>query len=469
MFRPLLVICVLTISVLQEVTAQTTDEVVVLLKGQQRSLSFVSMLGAGVGDVNVAFIRDRKLNEVVIFGAGVGETSLDIYQSGGRKKRLTVRVLPVASNVAQTQIQTGVSSQPTQEAQVRMDQPRLTSEGVTIAKTKTAPQTASTTTSVSVSRARGTRPPKEQAAAEASATQGEKARTPGRSAMSRWEFLVETAAMFDREDVQVVSSELLDPGKVSAVVSAKTVERLATSPKREQTITYQRSAVSTVFSAKYEINDRNSLTISVPHVRRRDEIKTGGTSIKTSNAGLGDIQVKFERLYPRLRESAWDSTVEINVGLPTGKSIYSAGDNQSPLGTGHYDVGGVFGVRRVFDPLAFNVSAGVSYALPRSIDGTHIAPGIGYQAQTGLVYTVTDRVGLTQSLQYTRSPNFFLSNPTDAQTVSRDQAYLRHSAVFNPRGGHDLRAFFTLGLNPESMNHGFGITYSFRRQGKKPE
>jgi hypothetical protein len=427
------------------------------------------MSGAGVGDVNVAFIQDRKLNEVVIFGAGVGETSLEIYQSGGRKKRLTVRVVPIGLNVAQSQIQTSISSQPIQEAQGQTGQPGLTSEGVTIAETRTAPQMASTTTVMSVPQVRDTHSPNEQAAASASTTQGEKARATGQSAMSRWEFLVDTTAMFDREDVQVVSSELLDPGKMVAVVSAKTVERLANSPKREQTITYQRSAVSTTFTARYEINDRNSLTISVPHVRRQDEIKTGGTTIKTSNAGLGDIQVKFGRLYPRLRKSAWDGTAEINISLPTGKSIYNAGDNQSPLGTGHYEVSSLFGTRRVFDPLAFNAAAGVSYALPRSIGGTHIAPGIGYQAETGLVYTVTDRIGLIQSLHYTRSPNFFLSNPTDAQTVSRDQAYLRHSVMFNPRGGHDLRVSFTLGLNPESMNHGFGIAYSFRRQGKKPE
>lgn len=469
MFRLLLALCVLMVCVHPDVGAQTTNEVILLSKGQQQSLPFARMIGAGVGDINVAFIRERKLNEVVIFGADVGETSLDIYHPGGRKQRLTVRVLPAASNGAQPQTRTAASSQPRQEAQVRTDRPGLTPEGVIGADIRTDPHAESASIAESAPPVFSARSPKEQAAAVAPATRGERAQAPRRSVMSRFEFSAETTAMFDREEVRVVSAELLEPGKLRAVVSADSVERLATSPQREQKITYERSAVSTVFSTRYELSELNSITVSVPHVRRRDEIKTGGTSIRTGNSGLGDVQVKFERLYPRLRKSAWDGTAEVTVGLPTGKSVYNVDDNQSPLGTGHYEVGGVFGARRVFDPLAFNAAAGVNYALPRAIGGTRIAPGIGYQAQTGLVYTVTDRIGLTQSLQFTRSPNFFLSNSTDAQTVSRDQAYLRHGVVFNPRGGHDLRVLFTLGMNPESMNHGFGVAYSFRRQGRKPE
>jgi hypothetical protein len=270
----------------------------------------------------------------------------------------------------------------------------------------------------------------------------------------------------DREKQRVVSSELLNPKKLQEAVLADSAEKLATSSQQEQTMTVRRSAVVTPLSVLYEINDRTSVTLVLPYVRREDEITVEGGSVKTRGQGLGDIQVRFERTQPNLGKTAWEGSVELDLGLPTGKSIYSAGENQSPLGIGHYEIGGVLGARRIFDPFSFNVSLGVVYDLPRTVQGTRIAPGLGYSAQTGIGFALSDRWVLAEQMSFTRRPNVFLSSPTDAQTASTDQSYLSHSLIRTLRGGDSLRMNFNVGLNSASSDYGFGVTYTHRGKGK---
>lgn len=469
MFKLVLAIGLIVICICPETSAQTTNDVVIVAKGQQQALSFTGLTGAAVGDINVIFIHERRLNEVVIIGAGVGKTSLDIFQRGGRKKRLTVLVVSQSLTDTQTLHRIATQALPPLKSLVQKNNVGSSSKSMGGATTAVVPEVTDAAVVASPTDAHSTRLPKERTVAPTPVAQRDKKQTAGRSILSRLEMSAETTVLSDKEQVRVVSAELIEPGKLQEAISADIVERLATSPKREQTMTVRRSSIVTMLTFQYEMSDHNSLTLSVPYIQRRDEIKAGGNSIETGGRGVGDIQMKFERSYPRMRKSAWDGTVEFDLGLPTGKSIYNAATNQSPLGIGHYEVGGVLGARRVFDPLAFNAAVGVSYALPRTIEGVRIAPGFGYQAQTGVAYAVTDRIGITQSLQYTRSPNVFLSTPPDARTVSTNQAYLRHGLVFNPRGGHAVRMMFTMGLNPESLNHGFGVMYSFRRPGKTPE
>jgi hypothetical protein len=466
--KSVLIIGLLLVCVVTDATAQMATDVIILLKGQQQTLPFTGLTGASVGDINVIFIHGQKPNEVVIVGAGVGETSLEIFQRGGRKRRLMVRV-----SAAPVPLGPMLSQRPAQDLIPRRTPERkggLVSSSEEAGKATSRGDSADSDPTVVASKmGHDGLPAKESAGMATIPEQGGKMPVAGRSNLSRLEISAATEVMADREQVRVLSADLLEPGKLQEAVMESASERFADGSKREQTMSFRHSSVVTRFSIKYEMSDRNSLTFIIPAVQRWDEIKVGASTVKTQGRGLGDVQVKFERSYPYLRKSAWDGLLEFNVGVPTGTSNYNARPNQSPLGTGHFEVSSLLGARRVFDPLAFNAAAGVSYTLPRAFAGTHITPGLGYQAQTGVVYSVTDKIGVTQSLQYTRSPNAFLSAPTDARTVSTDQAYLRHGIVLNPRGGHALQMTFMMGLNAESLNHGFGFRYSFQRAGKAPK
>lgn len=437
--------------------AQTSDQVLVVQQGQQQSLSYKNLAGASVGSIHVAHIQRMKPNEVIIFGAGPGETSLELTQRDGQKKKLLVRVL----STTQFEAQASLSSVTPPRAMPSAGVPSGVAGGK-VPKEGEATAPAAEMTS--------TEPPASPITATASAPSPRRAPVrPGRSKMSRLEISAETTFQSDREKVRVVSSELLNPKKLQEAVQADSGEKLATSSEREQTITVSRSSVVTPISIRYEINDRSSVTLILPYVRRQDEIGVEGGSVKTRGQGLGDVQLRFEKTQPRLRNTAWDGSIEFDLGIPTGKSIYNLGKNQSPLGIGHYEIGGLVGVRRIFDPVSFNASLGVIYDVPRTVQGTRIAPGLGYSAQTGIGFALSDKWVLSEQMSYTRRPNVFLSSPTDAQTVSTDQSYLSHSLIRSVRGGGSLRVNFTIGLNPASSDRGFGISYTLRGKDKKQQ
>jgi hypothetical protein len=167
--------------------------------------------------------------------------------------------------------------------------------------------------------------------------------------------------------------------------------------------------------------------------------------------------VTFEHEQPRLWKTAWDGTLGLSVGLPTGKSIYNVRENEAPLGSGHYEVGGVLGASRIFDPFVFNAAGGLIYTLPRTMHGTRIAPGLGYLAQTSIGVALSDRWLLSEELNFTRRPNVLLSTPTDARTENTDQSYLKHGLIYTPSGGQTLQMMFRLGLNSASPDYSVGF------------
>jgi hypothetical protein len=430
--------------------AQETERIVIVPLGREQVVSFKGMSGAGVGDVNVTYILRRTLDEVVLFGAGTGETMLTIFERGGRVKKMLVRVLQTPPPAARepSLIETAIWSQ--------LNPVPSGGSAVTVQPRQVPPPVLAGAASSSQ------RQPSQPAVNDARAPR--RARAQARSLLSRLEISAETLLLSDREDVQLVSYELANPSKLREAVSAPAGDRLAANSQRQQIMTVRRYSVITPLTVRFDIDPRNSLTAVVPYVRRRDEIKVGTSSVVTRGQGLGDVQVKFERSYARLRNSAWDGTLEFSAGLPTGRSIYNAGANQSPTGLGHYEVGGVVGAQRVFDPMVLSAALGLSYTVPRTVQGTRVAPGLGYSAQTGFGYAVNDRLVFSEQLDYTRRPNVFLLSPTDAGTAAVSQSYLSHSLIYNAGRGHALRMMFNLGLTPASSDYGFGFTYTYRRK-----
>lgn len=448
--------------------AQTVDQAIVITHGRQQVLTFKNPANTSVGNVNVVYIQSVKPSEVIIFGAGIGESFLEVTEHNGQKKRFIVRVVSAQASEAHPSSTATVVIATTRKATApgTLSSPAPLSHTMPLNQSAAEADIPSTklsgagTETVSPVKATSTPPPPIKPSARPQARA---------SRLSRLEISADTFYQSDREDVRLVSAELADVKELRKVVAESATDRLAAKPQREQTMTLRRSAMTTTFSLSYDVNARNSLTVAVPFIRRQDEVIVGNGSVRTSGQGLGDIQVRFARSYPRLFKTAWSGTAELNLGLPTGKSVYDTGEDQSPLGIGHYEVGAIAGVRRIFDPFIFNAAGGLSYTLPRNVGEARITPGLGYSAQTGFGYALSDRWVLSEQLGYTRRPNVFLSTATDAQTESIDQSFLSHSLIYRPRGGHSLRLMFNLGLNAASPDRGFGFTYAYRRKDQAPE
>lgn len=469
MLRAILVIGVVTLCTAATGQAQALDRPILITQGRQQALVFKNPANASVGNINVVYIQSMGPGEVVVFGAGVGDSFIEVTERDGRREKFIVRVVPAESSKTITSLPTAVEGTTTLKADAR----EVVSSAVLPGQNAPANENADETDSLSAKASTisaGAASMARIVSSAASHPAKPPTRAPARaSPLSHLEISADTFYQSDREDVRLVSAELADVKELKRVAAESATERLAARPQREQTMTLRRSAVTTTLSLSYDINAHNSLTVVVPFVRRQDEIIVGGGSVRTSGRGLGDVQVRFARSYPRLFKTAWDGTAEFTFGLPTGKSVYDAGENQSPLGIGHYEVGGVAGARRIFDPFIFNAAVGLSYTLPRDVGGTRVTPGLGYSAQTGFGYALSDRWVLSEQLGYTRRPNVFLSTATDARTESTDQSFLSHGLIYRPRGGHSLRLMFNLGLNSASPDRGFGFAYSYRRKGQAPE
>src|SRR5215210_4266794 len=77
--------------------AQSPEEGLLFIpQGRAQSVPFKSLGGASVGNVVVAYIQRKGLDEVSIYGAVPGETWLDLVGRDGRRKRFSVRVAPAA-------------------------------------------------------------------------------------------------------------------------------------------------------------------------------------------------------------------------------------------------------------------------------------------------------------------------------------------------------------------------------------
>ncbi|HWS86393.1 MAG TPA: hypothetical protein VN282_05500 [Pyrinomonadaceae bacterium] len=440
------------------VAAQPPGEGGILIpQGRAQSVPFKGLGGASVGNILVAYIQRKGLDEVAIHGAAPGETWLELVGRDGRRKRLSVRVTPAAQAEARTP--DGVIA-PQQAAQAAPSAANATRTLSDVAKPSDAVKPAGVAAPAGRAAApqRAAPPPVEVSRAR-------------RSSKSRVEVSVRTELGSDKEVERVWSPEIPKPGKLQEAASEDIGAKLARSAESEpsETITRRSSSRVTTVSVGVDIGERNTLTAEMPFIQREDEVTAGGGSVKTRGQGIGDMLVSFQREQPRLWKTAWDGTAVLSVGLPTGKSVYNVGENEAPLGSGHYEVAAFFGVSRVFDPFVVKAGGGPIYTVPRTVHGTRIAPGLGIMMQTGFSLGLSDRWVLSEEMGFMRRPNVLLSAPTDAGTATADQSYLKHTLTYSPRCGHTFEATFKVGLNSAAADRNVGAGWAYRRCGRDRE
>jgi hypothetical protein len=222
------------------------------------------------------------------------------------------------------------------------------------------------------------------------------------------------------------------------------------------TMTIRQSFELVPFDVHYRSSNRDILSLSIPYIRRTEELRLGAAdSIRSTDSGMGDISFGLKRSLRREKLSGWDGTIGMSLSLPTGQSVYSdLAEDQLPMGTGHYQTGVMLEFRRIADPLVTNFGFGIDYTMPRTHDGVEIRPGFGFTLASGIGYALNDRWVLTEQMEYTRQPNVFLQNIGTAQTETMDQAYITHALIYNPsKGGRTYSIGFSLGLNDASTDY----------------
>lgn len=457
------------------------SEVVLIPRGRQAGMTFSNLVSVAVGDVNVSYIVERKGDKVIIFGDRIGETSLEVVQRGAAKKIFKVRVVSPTDTEGDGRGSARAAATPRSVSAGGTARAATLPESPPQVKASTRPIAAAPFESPGSS----TTTPDRVAGVAADARVSPKRvnknpgvvappveRGPGRLSASRFEVTAETSVSVDTEtyspvNADAVAEQARDGGEAGAAKpGGEKARQEAAAELRAKSVKVRRTSVTVPLTVRYEISSRNSVSFVLPFIKRLDEVKVGGETFKTSAHGLGDAQFNFTREFPRLRKTAWDGNLSVNVGLPTARSIYNAKADKAPLGLGHVELGNVFGVRRVFDPVVFNAAFGLSYLVPRTVDGGRVKPGLGQSFQTGVGYALHDRWAISEQLYYARRPNYFLNTPTDDRTSSTEQAYLNHILVYNPKGngGQTMRLSFNLGLTNSSTDYGFLVSYSFRRK-----
>lgn len=206
-----------------------------------------------------------------------------------------------------------------------------------------------------------------------------------------------------------------------------------------------------------------SFVVAIPYVRRREELSLGEESIATTDSGLGDIELRTDYIFRPKHMAGWDGSFGFDLTIPTGKSIYdNLGENELPMGVGHYGTGIHLNYRRISDPAVVNFGVGILYSWPRECNGEKIRPGFGFTAKTGIGYALSDRWIMTEELEFTRQPNVFLQSAFTATTETLDQAYITHSFLYNrspDSASYSLQ--FSLGLNNQSTD--FIMTFGRQR------
>jgi hypothetical protein len=457
------------------------DDVVLIPRGRQASMTFSNLVSVAVGDVNISYILERKGDKVIICGDRVGETSLEVVQRGASKKVFKVRVVSGAVAEGKGRETAAASAAPHIGGAVETSTAAAMPESSSQMKTPTPSADPVPHESHGSSAATPDHVADAPAVARVSPKRVDKSpgvaaplveRGPGKLSLSRFEVTAETSVSVDTEtynpvDAEAVTAQARDGAEAGAAkVGGAKARQEAAVELRAKSVKVRRSSVTVPVTVRYEINDRNSVSFVMPFIKRRDEVKIGGETFKSSAQGLGDVQLNFTREFTRLHKTGWDGNLSVNVGLPTARSIYNATADKAPLGIGHVELGNVMGVRRVFDPLVFNAAFGLSYLVPRNVNGEKVKPGLGQSFQTGVAYALHDRWAISEQLYYARQPNYFLNTPTDDRTSSTEQAYLNHILVFNPKGngGHTMRMSFNLGLTNSSTDYGFLFSYSLRRK-----
>ncbi len=377
--------------------------------GQQKTIPLTRLIRISVQDLSLLTIRALGDNEVTVVGMAAGETWLEIVHGERQFTALKVRVLHKDQLKAKDLSQTAGTGTSASDSSPLPASPAASA----------TPTTPPTPTDVIP-----TDPPTQP----------------------RLQISVEPTFGLDTQRLLLLSNDGPDGGLVS-----------------QGTINTRRSFQVIPVSLRYQSSHPNMLqrdtwTLDIPYIRRHEESTFGGRLLESRNAGLGDIQLGFERIIPRLRQSAWDAIVGVNLQLPTGQSIYDSTANELPLGSGHYEMGGFLGVRKIADPFVLSATFGINNSLPRSGGGIRIKPGLGYSIRTGIGYALSDRWVLSEQISFARRPNSFLISSTDTQSEQIDQSYLAHSLSYNPkRGSHTMRLTFSAGLNNASTDYTLGF------------
>jgi hypothetical protein len=408
-------------------------------------------------------------------GEGLGECSLELMLRNGRKQTFVVRVVqpqdrlvrvvrnsesqapvanrssaiaPTSKNGLESGFETGVAKPNLTKSQNIATEERNTNETANAIKETAVAVVSSPQAPYSPAAVTVTKPAIDSGKAK-------------ESVLDRLEFSTGSMFFMDAERLRLITVDSLGlNGRIDGDSNSEETDR---------EITIRRTAHVTPFLLSFDFNRANSLSVSVPYIRREDRINIDQQVITTRATGFGDVHLRFDRRYNGILKSAWNSLVQIDIGLPTGKSVYNTNANESPTGIGHFEVGGNVSFERAFDPVTFHTTLGISRFLPKKVNDVSIDPGFGYLMQTGFGFALTDRLAFLEQLEYARRPDVFLTSPLDFKTVSSAQSSVGHSFLYRPRGGHEFQMFFNLGLTPQSPDYGIGISYSFRRKPQRRE
>jgi hypothetical protein len=386
------------------------QDVIVIKHGHSTTVSSRGLSSASSGSILIASISAVRGDRATIAATGVGETTLELTHRDGTKRVLKLRVEPATVRSRTVVARTEPSPANGSVAQVKID------EGNKPDPTQSPnPVTAADSNNVS----RGTRP-------------------------RRVQFAVDFIYVSESETFPLLNEheehEHLHP---------------------QDTVKASRNLIVIPLTMRFMASSRDTITATIPYIRRDDRISFSGQSVRSRSHGLGDIQLAFDRRFDPGWES-WSGSWGVGIRLPTGKSVYNIKEGESPIGAGHWELSGSAGLSRLFNQITFRSNLAVTYALPRVVNGVKFSPGWGHGFQTGIDYLASDRWTVSQQLVHLRRQNVFLTTPLDQGTEIVNQAYLSHSLFFQPkRFGHAYRLRFDVGLNNTASDLSLSFGYQW--------
>lgn len=386
------------------------QDVIVIKQGHSTTISSKGLSSASSGSILIASISGIRGDSATIAATGVGVTTLELTHRDGTKRILKLRVEPTTVRSRTVVGRTDPSPANGSVAQVKIDEGN---------KPDGMESPNPTDASGSNNASRATRP-------------------------RRVQFAVDFIYISESETFPLLSEH---------------AEEEDLHP--HDTVKASRNLIVVPLTMRFMASPRDTITATVPYIRRDDRISFSGQSVRSRSDGLGDIQLAFDRRFDPGWES-WSGSWGIGVRLPTGKSVYNLKEGESPLGTGHWELSGSAGLSRLFNHLTFRSNLAVTYAVPRVVNGVKFSPGWGHGFQTGIDYLASDRWTVSQQLVHLRRQNVFLTTPLDPATEIVNQAYLSHSLFFQPkRFSHAYRLRFDVGLNNTASDLSLSFGYQW--------
>ena len=197
-------------------------------------------------------------------------------------------------------------------------------------------------------------------------------------------------------------------------------------------------------TVSYDTTRGSTITFAEPYIWRQQSLDVNGLKAAACSQGFGDATATFEQQFFVTRLLPWICKADLQVAMPTGNST-----GELPLGTGYYVVSSDLAMQKVLDPIAVMGSIGLSYTLPKRVDSLWTSSGLGGSITTGIGYALTDRIVLSEELEYLRSTNIFV---LDGNSLSShvDQGYITQSISFNNDRHNVFRLAFSIGMNSNS-------------------